>query len=315
MTYDNEEDSLHVLFLDEPPTWAWVPLDKVEIMKASSLTEESAEKKPKGRWAKALAFAKKKAARILKQSVTQRRKFLMSLEKTLNDGHAPEDSTFDGGKSSESDEERENQSPKVTKKRKRNTPKGDVKVKRSKTEPTPDASRSEPIQSSSGETNGLSEYELIRLKNIEARQKMFAELEISQSKQSLSDSFSQGKSYNASQRGLAAKKDKVEDLPRRQSLRLQKIDADTGLQLPDKEPTVYVLPDEHPRQALATLGLSELITDPTENGTQLKTSQSFLESLAETLTKPVGNNDFSLGADFKSTTAALSKLQIKVILC
>lgn len=67
------------------------------------------------------------------------------------------------------------------------------------------------------------------------------ELKLHEAKNRLSD-INQ-KSQQASRRGLASVKKEKEILPARKSLRLQNIDADTGLKLPEKEPTMYFQPE------------------------------------------------------------------------
>lgn len=90
----------------------------------------------------------------------------------------------------------------------------------------------------------LSEYERLRLKNIEERKRIFETLHLNDTKKRLSDAFDgvggSHKKLTPSRRGLAApNKKKSDPLPLRKSSRLLKLDADTSLQLPEKEPTVY----------------------------------------------------------------------------
>ena len=68
--------------------------------------------------------------------------------------------------------------------------------------------------------------------------------------------------YVPSKRGLASQTQPKEILPARKSLRLQGIDADTGLKLPEKEPSAYFLYDttEISRHELRDLKLSEFIS-------------------------------------------------------
>ena len=70
------------------------------------------------------------------------------------------------------------------------------------------------------------------------------------------------KKYVPSKRGLASQTQPKEILPARKSLRLQGIDADTGLKLPEKEPSAYFLYDtsEISRHELRDLKLSEFIS-------------------------------------------------------
>jgi hypothetical protein len=68
--------------------------------------------------------------------------------------------------------------------------------------------------------------------------------------------------YVPSKRGLGALAQTKEFLPARKSLRLQGIDADSGLKLPKKEPTAYFMYDttENSRHELRDLELSEFIS-------------------------------------------------------
>ena len=87
----------------------------------------------------------------------------------------------------------------------------------------------------------MSEYDKIRQKNIEERQRKFQELQLNEAKTRLSDSLNLAKKVkpSTSRRGLAAiKKEQSNNEPVRRSLRQQKIEAETGLKLPDKEPTL-----------------------------------------------------------------------------
>ena len=101
-------------------------------------------------------------------------------------------------------------------------------------------------------------YDIIRQKNIETRERLFNELNISQTLAELKQATpSSAKQSKPSNRGLAAvKRSSLPNLlPERKSLRLQKIDADTGLQLPDKEPTKYSIrsAEDRPRPPLEDL--------------------------------------------------------------
>ena len=90
----------------------------------------------------------------------------------------------------------------------------------------------------------MSEYEKIRQKNIAERQRKFQELQLNEAKTRLSDSLNLAPAAkkaraNTSYRGLAVKKEKEQsNEPVRKSLRLQNIEAETGLKLPEKEPTL-----------------------------------------------------------------------------
>ena len=71
--------------------------------------------------------------------------------------------------------------------------------------------------------------------------------------------------YVPSKRGLAAQPKVKEILPPRKSLRLQNISAETGLKLPEKEPSKYFTYDpievENSRQPLRDLELTEFISE------------------------------------------------------
>jgi len=114
-----------------------------------------------------------------------------------------------------------------------------------------------------------SEYELLRQRNIEERRLMFQQLDIEESKREATlaagiSSDNDGK-YVPSKRGLAAQPRVKEILPPRKSLRLQNISAETGLKLPEKEPTKYFTYDptevENSRQPLRNLELNEFISE------------------------------------------------------
>jgi hypothetical protein len=83
-------------------------------------------------------------------------------------------------------------------------------------------------------------YDIIRQRNIEVRERLFNELKIGDSLNSLTPPVKDQKA-KASNRGLKKPSEPKVDTPSRKSLRLQKIDAETGLQLPEKEPTKYVV--------------------------------------------------------------------------
>ena len=93
------------------------------------------------------------------------------------------------------------------------------------------------------EDEEVSQYEIIRQRNIETRERLFNELKIGEALNSLSHGSTPSGKAKASNRGLAAVKKVKEaaEAPSRKSLRLQKIDAETGLQLPEKEPTRFVV--------------------------------------------------------------------------
>ena len=87
-------------------------------------------------------------------------------------------------------------------------------------------------------------------------------------------------------------------LPPRKSLRLQRIDADTGLQLPEKEPTAYSFApvDDNPRPPCTELSLQEIVSGA-EKGVELEDKKRFLSSAALSLKaiKKEGKGSFSSG--------------------
>merc|ERR1712241_111359 len=88
------------------------------------------------------------------------------------------------------------------------------------------------------------DYEQKRLQNIADRKAKIDELKITDISFELSSDLNVSKNKDASRRGLSAVPQQKEILPPRKSLRLQNIDADTGLQLPEKEPTHYRIYDQ-----------------------------------------------------------------------
>ena len=162
----------------------------------------------------------------------------------------------------------------------------------------------------------MSEYELIRQSNIERREQRFQELQLSDSKQRLADSFGKtaaANGYNASKRGLAAaaakRKEAANAEPVRKSLRLQKIDAGSGLQLPDKEPAVYAMSaaDDRPRPPLRTLQLEEIVLSEDDVGEK----RAFLKGVVAAAAK--GGGGRPAGPSFSADVAAsMSKLKLTV---
>merc|ERR1719433_378278 len=81
-------------------------------------------------------------------------------------------------------------------------------------------------------------------------------------------------------RGLVVKKE-AEIYEPRKSLRLQRIDADTGIQLPEKEPTAYSFApvDDNPRPPVADLSLEDIVSNA-EKGVELDQKKAFLSAAA-----------------------------------
>jgi len=129
------------------------------------------------------------------------------------------------------------------------------------------AIKKEPVKIKKEEVSDFSdhemdEYEQQRLKNIADRKNKFDELKLNEISADVSFEYVKPKK-TASRRGLSApnhNKEKAPLEPMRKSLRLQRIDADTGVTLPDKEPTRYhiVEYDEPQRPPIKDLTLEEL---------------------------------------------------------
>ena len=105
--------------------------------------------------------------------------------------------------------------------------------------------------------------------------------------------------------GLVVAKES-EILPPRKSLRLQNIDADTGLKLPEKEPTSYSFApvDEHPRLPLEDLKLEDIISESEKNA-ELPVKENFLSSIT-TSTSIKSESKPSFSGDVSSQLKALT---------
>ena len=160
------------------------------------------------------------------------------------------------------------------------------------------------------EEESLSEYELIRQKNILERQKMFEQLDFGSAKASV---LATTPKAGPSKRGLAASKPKMEAGPVRQSLRLQKLDAETGLKLPEKEPTMYNTVDNHPPLPFEDLELDTIANlngdDDEEDAEILEEKRKFLDTISNCKVGDKGRTSF--GEDFNETEQALSNIDIK----
>ena len=89
----------------------------------------------------------------------------------------------------------------------------------------------------------------------------------------------------ASKRGLAVQRKEKEILPPRKSLRLQGIDAETGLQLPEKEPTQYFingLGDDEQRLPLKELELDEIISSK-DRSSEVECVSKYLENITHSI--------------------------------
>merc|ERR1712109_211598 len=146
------------------------------------------------------------------------------------------------------------------------------------------------------------DYEQKRLQNIAARKAKIDELKISDISFELTSDLNVSKNKNASRRGLSAipqQQRQKEILPPRKSLRLQNIDADTGLQLPEKEPTHYRIFDQYEepqRLPLQDLNLDDLCNnnedcETTSNYFDLKIKPFLNEDTKVKLQKSFFEND------------------------
>lgn len=169
---------------------------------------------------------------------------------------------------SEPEKEAKNEIKKDNRKRRHDTEENqlnEIKIEKEEQKENEQLSLNGPID----DIDEPSEYELLRQRNIEERRLMFQQLDIEESKREATlaagiSSDNDGK-YVPSKRGLAAQPRVKEILPPRKSLRLQNISAETGLKLPEKEPTKYFTYDptevENSRQPLRNLELNEFISE------------------------------------------------------
>lgn len=137
--------------------------------------------------------------------------------------------------------------------------------------------------------NELSEYEKLREKNIEKRKSLFHELNLRQLKDDAATAagfvFENDKKYIASKRGLAAQAKVKEELPPRKSLRLQGVNADTGVKLPEKEPSRYFQYDsyeENVQHPLRDLELHEILSRK-DKEEDINTISSYLAGVVDNL--------------------------------
>ena len=118
--------------------------------------------------------------------------------------------------------------------------------------------------------------------------------------------------YVPSKRGLAAQPKVKEYLPPRKSLRLQNISAETGLKLPEKEPTKYFTYDptelENSRQPLRDLELKEFISEK-DKSAELEDVSNYLTRINESLGK---EDSSSFGKNSDDVPQRLKKLRITV---
>ena len=197
----------------------------------------TASLKKKGRWTKALTRAIKEAEVAEGMRAAKRKELLVDHQNDQEDGGHDVDDGYD---------EEEERRPK----KRRNNRSSAAKSSKGKKDRDSETKENEcdeenNIISYHDDPEEMSEYEKIRQKNIEERQRKFQELQLNEAKTRLSDSLNLAPAAkkaraNTSYRGLAVKKEKAEQSnePVRKSLRLQNIEAETGLKLPEKEPTL-----------------------------------------------------------------------------
>lgn len=174
--------------------------------------------------------------------------------------------------------------------------------------------KSQSAISGNDDDDEVSQYEILRQKNIEKRQRLFNELQIGEAVQNLAIIAGSPKASTtpASKRGLPARKKIKEGTPQtpeRKSLRLQRIDADTGLVLPEKEPKKqYFTVEERPRPPLDDLSIRD-VADWRENSELdqlVEDKTSYLQNL-----KPDLNFEEESGTGFEGDLAKIvSKLKI-----
>ena len=227
---------VHVQFFDEQSSHAWVEVGAVEKFRgAAADSAMMASVKKKGRWTKALTRAVKEAEVAGEMSAAKRRDLLVDHKNVDGDGSTDNASDDDG----HLDERRRR--PKKRKTSAAKIGKSKAKVNDSETKENEFDEENNIVFYHDPEEEEMSEYDKIRQKNIEERQRKFQELQLNEAKTRLSDSLNLAKKAkpSTSRRGLAAiKKEQSNNEPVRRSLRQQKIEAETGLKLPDKEPTL-----------------------------------------------------------------------------
>ena len=162
----------------------------------------------------------------------------------------------------------------------------------------------------------LAEYEQRRLQNILDRKNKIDELKITDISLELAAGLNQETTAKAvSRRGLSAVPRQKEVLPpRAKSLRLQNISADTGLQLPEKEPThyqVYSEREEISRLPLEDLSLQELCSnaedcETTSNYFDTKVKPFIEEDKKTKLATSIFDNVGTLGKNLKKLKITVS---------
>ena len=161
------------------------------------------------------------------------------------------------------------------------------------------------------------QYEKIRKRNIAERQRKLAELNLIKLASDLSSAMPGTSKKIASRRGLSAPKKEKENLPLepvRKSLRLQNIDADTGLTLPEKEPTRYhIIEDDW----VARPPLTDLTLEEITNEDKYASISDYFKDSVEPFVQDKKNKMTSAGSksifeNTKSLAKSLKTLKIKV---
>ena len=120
---------------------------------------------------------------------------------------------------------------------------------------------------------------------------------------------------------MAAQAKVKEDLPPRKSLRLQGVDADTGVKLPEKEPSRYFQYEsyeENVKHPLRDLELHEILSRK-DKEEDINTISSYLAGVVDNLEKKKAtksDKNVQYKYEFDENVSALTKrLEIKVSLC
>ena len=120
---------------------------------------------------------------------------------------------------------------------------------------------------------------------------------------------------------MAAQAKVKEDLPPRKSLRLQGVDADTGVKLPEKEPSRYFQYEsyeENVKHPLRDLELHEILSRK-DKEEDINTISSYLAGVVDNLEKKKttkSDKNVQYKYEFDENVSALTKrLKIKVSLC
>jgi len=181
--------------------------------------------------------------------------------------------------------------------------------------PEPESPKLENVEESDSDDE-LCEYEKIRKRNIAERQRKLAELNLIKLASDLSSAMPGTSKKIASRRGLSAPKKEKENLPLepvRKSLRLQNIDADTGLTLPEKEPTRYhIIEDDW----VARPPLTDLTLEEITNEDKYASISDYFKDSVEPFVQDKKTNMTSAGSksifeNTKSLAKSLKTLKIK----